>query len=691
MRSRLAVIVSVLSIVLLCGVALSALLPKESLVSKGNGADWPRYAGDLAGTRYSTLTQINAQNVASLVPVWKLTGVGSEETPIVVNGVMYATTSTGVVAVEADSGKEIWRYGAVPAAGGGGRGRGGNGGAAPAGAVAAPVAVPGSLAPPLPAAPAAPAGGRGRGGRGNGAAPAGNAANGTPTLDTPSSRGLGYWPGDGTHPARLFFTAGKRLAAVTVSEGKLDTTFGMAGSIDINVPYSGTPTIFKNIVVVGATNGEVSVGDQPGDTRAYDARTGALLWDFKSVVQPGDKNFAGSWLDDGWKNRQGVNHWGWYMTIDEDRGVVYAGLGTPAGNYWGGDRPGNNLYANSVVAIDANTGKYLWHFQTIHHDLWDSDMPSPPVLLDVQQGNKTIPALAVINKTANMFILDRTTGKPLFGVKEKKVPKGDAPGEWYSPTQPFPDKPPALGRTSFKKEDIVTADDTTPEHAKACQDMYDKAGGYYNAGPYTPFLFHEAGTPPKSSIQFPGNGGTNWGGPAADPTLGYVYVFTQDAALVGWIEKKVPGGNYGNWTDGSPIPYDRGSVNGPGPYANFTASGMPCQKPPWGQLWAVNAATGDIAWHVVLGVSDNLPAGKQNTGRGGSAGPITTAGGLVFIAATSDSRFRALDSKTGKELWVTRLSANGSANPMTYQARNGKQYVATVAGSTVNVFALPSP
>lgn len=675
MRIRVAVtlFVSAMLVGVLGGAGLSTLLPKVSLVSKGNGADWPRYTGDLAGTRYSTLTQITTQNVTSLVPAWKITGVGSEETPIVVSGVMYASTTTGVVAVEADSGKEIWRYGAAGAAGGAAGGRGGARGAAPA----APAA-----GQPLPLPPVVQGGARGAG-----ATPA---PNGPPAVGTPSSRGVAYWPGDGTLPARIFFASStRRLVALNVSDGKLDTTFGMGGSIDIVVPWGGVPTIFKNIIFIGANNGEVSVGNQPGDTKAYDARNGALIWDFKSVVQPGDKNFAGSWLDDGWKNRQGVNHWGWYMTADEDRGIVYTGFGTPAGNYWGGDRPGNNLYANSVVAIDANTGKYLWHFQTVHHDLWDSDVPSSPVLLDVQQGNRTIPALAVINKTANMFILDRTNGKPLFGVKEKKVAKGDAPGEWYSPTQPFPNKPPALGRTSFKKEDIVTADDTTPEHAKACQDMYDKAGGYYNAGPYTPFLFHEAGTPPKSSIQFPGNGGPNWGGPSADPTLGYVFVFTQDAALVGWIEKKVPGGNYGNGTAGSPIAYDRGSVNGPGPYFNFTASGMPCQKPPWGQLWAVNAATGDIAWHVVLGVSDNLPPGKQNTGRGGSAGPISTAGGLVFIGATSDSRFRALDSKTGKELWVTRLNANGSANPMTYQARNGKQYVAIAAAGTVNVFTLP--
>jgi len=684
MRNRLSVLVCITALFALAwtGASLSALLPKVSATDKGNGADWPRYAGDLAGSRFSTLKEINAANVASLAPAFTVAGVGSQETPIVVAGIMYVSTTTGVLAVDASTGKEVWRYGPPPGAGGrgGGRGGGGRGAAAPA-----PVPANGD-APPLPQAgvPGAAATPAAAPARGAGGPSAGQ--NGA--IGTPSSRGVAYWPGDGSIPARIFFTAGRRLAALRVSDGQLDTTFGTNGSIDYLINYGGTPTIFKNLIFIGNNNGEVSVGDQPGDIKTYDARTGNLVWTFKTVAQPGDKNHS-SWLNDGWKDRQGVNHWGWYMTVDEDRSVLYVGLGTPAGNYWGGDRPGNNLYANSVVAIDANTGKYLWHFQTVHHDLWDTDMPSPPVLLDVKQGNRTIPALAVINKSANMFILDRTNGKPLFGVKEKPVTKGDAPGEWYSPTQPFPNKPPALGRTSFKKEDIVTADDTTPEHAKACQALYDKAGGYYNVGPYTPFLFHEAGTPPKSSIQFPGNGGPNWGGPAADPTLGYVYVFTQDAALVGWIEKKVAGGNYGNLTQGSPIPYDRGSVNGPGPYSGFTANGMPCQKPPWGQLWAVNAATGDIAWHVVLGVSDNLPPGKQNTGRGGSAGPITTAGGLVFIAATSDSRFRALDSKTGKELWVTRLNANGSANPMTYQATNGKQYVAVAAAGTVNVFALP--
>jgi glucose dehydrogenase len=598
-------------------------------------ADWPRYTGDLAGTRYSKLTQINTSNVADLKAAWTVAGLGAKETPIVIDGVMYASTATGALALDADTGTEIWRYGTAPAAGG----RGGRGGA-------------------------------GGGGGGN-------------------AQGLAYWPGDATLPARILLMAGQRLVALNAKTGQPDAAFGMAGSVDTGVSWNGVPLVYKNVVVLGAFHGEIDFGDTPMDTRAYDARSGDKLWSFNPIAQPGDPNFPGAWLNDGYKRRQGANHWGWYLTADEQRGIIYTVFGAPSGNYWRGDGPGSNLYANSVVALDATTGKYLWHFQTVHHDLWDSDQPSAPTLMDIQQNGRTIPALGLIGKTAWLFILDRTTGKPIFGVEERPVPKGDAPGEWYSPTQPFPVKPPALARTSFKKEDIVTAEDTTPEHAKACMDLYERSGGYYNAGPFTPFLFKADDAPPKSTIQFPGNGGTNWGGPAGDPTTGYIFAFTQDASLVGWIEKKKAVGNYGNGTAGSTQPYDRASVGGPGPYAGFTANGMPCQKPPWGRLTAVNANTGEFAWQITLGVSDNLPAEKQNTGRGGSAGPIVTAGGLVFIGATSDSRFRAIDSKTGKELWVTRLNASGGANPMTYQGKSGKQYVAQSAGGTLNVFALP--
>jgi quinoprotein glucose dehydrogenase len=297
-----------------------------------------------------------------------------------------------------------------------------------------------------------------------------------------------------------------------------------------------------------------------------------------------------------------------------------------------------------------------------------------------------------------MYILNRETGKPIFGVEERPVPAGDAPGEWYAPTQPFPLKPPPLARISFKKEDIVTAEDTTPEHAQACMEIYEKAGEFYNAGPFTPFLFHEEGAPARSTIIFPGNGGPNWGGMAADPKTGYVYVQTHDTALSGWIETKRAGGNYGSG-NGSPQPYDRGSINGPGPYNGFAApirdasGGMlgnaPCQKPPWGRLWAVNANTGDIAWVTTLGLNEALPAGKQNVGGSGSAGPIVTAGGLVFIGATNDRRFRAFDAKTGKEVWAFKLDQSVNANPLSYQGKNGKQYVAAIATDSIVTFSLP--
>jgi quinoprotein glucose dehydrogenase len=513
-----------------------------------------------------------------------------------------------------------------------------------------------------------------------------------------TARGVAYWPGDRDNPPRIIFTAGPYLNALNANTGKVDPGFGKEGKVEITVPWNGVPAIFRNVVMLGATVGEVPHG-QPGDSRAYDVRTGAKLWEFHSVPRPGEPGF-GSWEGDSWQGYSGVNVWGWYLTADEQRGILYMPFGSPAGNYYGGDRPGNNLFGNSIVAVDANTGKYLWHFQTVHHDLWDADLPPAPSLIDITVKGKKIAALAQIGKTGWMFILDRVTGKPVFGVEERPVPKGDVPGEWYSPTQPFPLKPPPLVRTSFKKEDIVTAEDTSPEHAKACQDFWEKSGGFYNAGPFTPFVFHEEGAPPKSTIQFPGGtGGVNWGGPAADPSTGYVFVNAHDTSLVGWIEKVRPGQNYGRGTEGSKQLYDRGSVNGAGPYFTFSApmrdesgrvvANLPCQRPPWGRLVAVNANTGDIAWQVPLGATDALPEGKRNTGGSGSAGPIVTAGGVVVVGATNDRRIRAFDAKNGKELWVAQLPGQGNANPITYTGKNGKQYIAIVATDSLQVFALP--
>jgi glucose dehydrogenase len=614
-----------------------------------DAGDWPMYNRDPGNTRYSPLTQINTGNIAKLRRVWTYSmrgdappegaarggnnsGVGNEVTPIVVNGVMYLPAGNRVAALDAATGKEIWRF-----------------------------RLPSGVA---------------------------------------SARGVEYWPGDSDNPPRIIFTSDTKLIALNANTGKLDPGFGKEGIADMGGRYGGVPTIFKNVVVVGAVVLEIPVGE-PGNTRAFDARTGAKLWEFHNVPQPGEVGHE-TWLDDGWKNRSGTNVWGFQMTVDAERGLLYMPIDGPASNYYGGDRPGANLFGNSIVAVDMETGKYRWHFQTVHHDLWDFDSPPAPSLIDIVQDGKTVPALAYIGKSGWMFILNRETGKPVFGVEERPVPKGDVPGEWYSPTQPFPLKPPPLARMSYKPEDLVTAEDTTPQHAKACRDLVERSGGFYNEGPFTPFLLQKEGEPPKSTIIFPGaTGGTNWGGTSVDPRLGYVFAYTQDLGQVGWTEKKRPGVQYAFDERGSKLEYTRASVDGPGPFHTFsvqakdangkTIGTWPCQKPPWGRLNAVNANTGEIAWQVPLGITEELPPGKQNTGRSvdAFAGATATAGGLLFIGSVPDDRFRAFDSKTGKELWTYKLEAKGNANPMTYRGKDGKQYVAIVASPTLYVFALP--
>jgi quinoprotein glucose dehydrogenase len=600
---------------------------------KGAG-DWPMYRHDPASTGYSALKQINTKNVTTLTQAWTMRlndRGGLEVTPIAVNGIMYLTGGNKVLAVDPETGKEVWHY-------------------------------------ELPTSQA-------------------------------STRGVAYWPGDGANGPRILFTTlDRKLIALDAATGKLVPTFANSGVAELTVGYNGIPTIFKNIALLGASVGELPKGP-PGDTRAYDAITGKLVWTFHTVARPGETGHE-TWLDNGWEGRSGTNVWGWYMSGDEKTNTIYMPIGGPSPNYYGGDRPGANLFANSVVAVDATTGKLKWYFQTIHHDLWDSDLPPGPSLLDLKVKGKKVPALEIIGKAGWMFVLNRDTGKPVFGVEERPVPKGDVPGEWYSPTQPFPLKPHALARTTYKADDIVTADDTNADHAKACRDLAERSGGFANQGPFTPWLYHEDGAPPKSTIQFPGGtGGSNWGGTSIDPKSGYIFVQTHDMSLIGWIEKKKSGQNYGRGTEGSTQEYDRASIIGPGPYSGFSAPGKdasgkvvgnwPCQKPPWGRLTAVNGNTGDVAWTTTLGITESLPEGKQNTGNGGSAGPITTAGGLVFIGATSDHRFRAFDSKTGKELWVTKLEKDGNADPMTFAGKNGKQYVAIVASDNLYVYSLP--
>jgi glucose dehydrogenase len=300
--------------------------------------------------------------------------------------------------------------------------------------------------------------------------------------------------------------------------------------------------------------------------------------------------------------------------------------------------------------------------------------------------------------------LNRHTGEPIIPVEERPVPQGDVPTEWYSPTQPFPVAPPPLSRVSFDPDtDIVTADDTSAAHRAACIEFMQRSGGFYNAGPFTPFLYKAPDAEPRSSIQFPGGpGGVNWGGPAVDPVNGIVFANSQESSLVGWVEDRDPNVTYSDEAAGSTQPYDRASINGKGPFFTFAAplngyredgrrNGpfLPCQRPPWGNLVAVDAGTGEILWRVPLGLHEELPEGKQLAGNSGSAGPSVTAGGLVFVGATNDRRFRAFAAATGEELWVARMPGTGNANPMSYAGNSGRQKVAIVAWDTVMVYGLP--
>ena len=705
--------------------------------------DWQTINRDFAATRYSPLNQINTSNVGNMKLAWSfpMQGGGSS-VPLAVNGTLYISNGARVTAIDGETGKEMWSFstatvGLVPplpppdpqAA----PRRGGAPGQAPAGGPPAGAAAPGQApaagAPGGGAPQGAPAGAPGGaaqapggGGRRGGGAPGGGGGGrggrggGGPQV---SARGLGYWPGDGKLAPRILFLTGNRLWAIDAQTGQVAQGFGENGSVDIGNGAGGVPSIYRNVAIVGASSTEnPQEGNAIGNPRAFDVVTGKKLWEFQTVPKAGEK-YNDTWGPNGWQNRQGTNMWGFAAPIDYERGIAYLPISGPAANYYGGDRPGNNVYGNSIVAVDAQTGKYRWHFQTVHHDLWDSDMPSAGALIEVNANGRRSPAIAHVGKTSYFFVLNRDNGNPLIPVEERPVPKGDVPTEWYSPTQPFPVRPGPLAPTSFNKDtDMVRPEDTTPEHAAACQATWDREGGFINLGPFTPFMYKELGAPPKSTIQLPGGtGGVNWGGVAATPD-GIVFANAQSGNLAGWVEKvemvedpvtkrRTP--KIANWPDsfGSRQEYNRAfyappsdnPTAGKGPFHSFTANGMPCTRPPWGQLIAVNANTGEILWKSVLGLRLNMPEGKQLLGNSGSAGPTVTAGGLVFVGATNDGRFRAFDAKTGKQLWETRTdgqpltaagnSGSANANPMTYTSRGGKQFVAVVAGGNLRVFSLP--
>jgi quinoprotein glucose dehydrogenase len=604
-------------------------------IAQGHAApeDWPAYGHDAGATRFSPLTQITPANVAQLQPAWtfhmnpnfdpkvgKSLGGSSTSTPLEVGGVIYLSTPySRVVAVDATSGQQIWSYD-------------------------------------------------------------------LPQRDMPSWRGLAWWPGTKTAGPRIIFgTIGGRMIALDAKIGVPAAGFGDGGIVNLKTPeimngfpdaeylVTAPPSIYHNVVIIGARVQERPTLGAAGDVRGFDALSGKLLWTFHSVPRPGEPHHD-TWEGDSWRLRSGANVWN-MMSVDEARGIVYLPFGAPTLDRYGGDHRGSNLYSDSLVAVNARSGKYLWHYQVVHHDIWDFDLDTPPTLVDVKQNGKVIPAVVAMNKTAIMFILNRITGKPIFPVTETPVPPSDVEGESAWPTQPIPSKPVQLARNSFSLDEIATV---TPELKANCEAMIAQ-------GHWKPSVAYQPITSDAPIIRFPGGeGGPEWAGGAFDPQLGLYVVNTNALGYVERLQRK-----NGAWAN-----------TGGGGHFVDRKTNMMCQQPPWGNLTAVNVSTGEIAWRVILGVSDQAPAGQQDTGRPSNGGPILTASGVTFIGGTDDARFRAFDTSTGKELWTYKLDYAAHATPITYLGKDGRQYVGVVAtggsylnspsgGDSLIMFALP--
>jgi quinoprotein glucose dehydrogenase len=609
----------------------SAALALMATAASAAGTDWPVSGHDAGGQRYSPLTQINKSNVANLQIAWTyhLTPAGYtgrprlvESVPVVIGNSMYISSSYGeVIALNATTGAELWKYK-------------------------------------------------------------------LPDNDTPAERGVAYWKGSKGFPAAVVFGSRMgRLYQVNARTGALIDGFGEHGIVNLktpevmgnspNYPYGqpAVPVIYNNLIVTGAGTPDAApnVGAK-GDTRAWDARTGKLVWTFHTTPRPGEFGYD-TWGGDSARNRSGVNVWG-YFTVDEKRGILYMPLGAPNNDRVGVDRPGNNLFGSSLVAVDANTGKYLWHFQVTHHDIWDNDTQDPPVLMDVHKDGKTIPAVLTVNKNALVFILNRVTGKPIYDVEERAVPQSKVPGEQTSPTQPFPVKPEQLSQGSVSRDNLYKGE---PEHQAYCEKLVDDKHMVLGST-YLPPGYNEITVAPPGT-----QGGVNYYGGSFDPKL-HLFVASVNNLFQPMRVEKKPDGTFAN-TYGVVRFWD-------------PEKKLPCGPTPWGQLVALNVDTGDVVYRKTLGVTESFPAGLQDTGRPGLGGTILTASGLTFVGATDDFRFRAFATETGEKLWEVKLKASVTATPATYQGTDGRQYVAAsdtggsqtgsvVTNDEIIAFALP--
>jgi quinoprotein glucose dehydrogenase len=594
---------------------------QQKMTGSYAGKNWTAFAGDNSKSRYSELKEINKQNVKKLQLAWTYRSGDFSDSlkttlecnPIVVDGVVYGTTpGLKLVALNATTGKELWRF--------------------------EPLQLP--LMQEL----------RTKEG-----------INIVPGTNYWVNRGVILWQKD--NDKRIYYSCGPYLFAVNASDGTLIKSFGDSGKIDLRqglnrdvkgLHYNSTTpgVIYKNNLIMGSTVGEGPTAAAPGFVRAFDIQTGKLNWVFHTIPQAGEFG-TDTWEGESWKKAGGVNAWSG-ISLDEKRGMVFLATGSPTWDFYGGDRKGNNLFGNCVIALDAGTGKRIWHFQTVHHDIWDKDVPCAPNLVTVMHGGKQTDAVAQVSKTGYVYLLNRETGVPLFEIKETPVPASDIADEQSAPTQPIPIKPPPFARTSFSEKDITNLD---PEARAYAMDIFKKS----KAGPQF--------TPIGEQLTFimPGLlGGANWSGASYDPNTGILYVNSNDLPSLYQLIKADSG--------------DRYPVKMAGPNRFWNTKAYPYISPPWGQLTAINLNTGEFAWQKVLGEFDELKAkGIPPTGTPNLGGSIVTSGGLVFIASTQDEKFRAFDKDTGEVLWETKLPVAGYATPSTYMV-NGKQYIVIAAG-----------